>query len=220
MSLRRALDYPYDIPSISYVLVDGKVQDWPGDIDLSSRTPVLACGSNQSPTQLKRKFPKGIIPVMAGWLSGYDSVYSAHFTTYGSVAATYMADEKVTSRQMITWLSKDQLEIMHATEALGVNYDFVVYDNIDFRSDCHQVIKQAFTYESLRGPLCFDGKPVGLEMIAAKGRSYQALNEEELQKKLLSILSDHTDLAIFVQETIEQDELRTRRTKSLVEISK
>ena len=63
---------------------------------------------------------------MAGWLSGFDSVYSAHVTSYGSIAAMYVpVPHQTRSRQFITWLDDDQLHIMHQTESLGVNYDLV-----------------------------------------------------------------------------------------------
>ncbi len=219
MNIRRALDYPYELAKTSFIMKDGVQVAWDEAIDLSNRTPVLACGSNQSPVQLKRKFPTGLIPVMAGWLKDYDSVYSAHFTTYGSVAATYHYEPGVRSRQMITWLDSAQLADMHKSEALGVNYEFVEFDGLTFQSDCAQVIKTAYSYQSLRGPLKLSGQPVGLSAIEAKGRPYQGLWEEDLQNRLLDIWHYPHSLSTFVQETITDKALRAERTAALVALS-
>ncbi|MDV7338016.1 hypothetical protein RYZ26_00315 [Terasakiella sp. A23] len=219
MNIRRALDYPYELSKTSFILNDGVKMDWETGVDLSDRIPVLACGSNQSPVQLKRKFPTGCVPVMAGWLSDYDSVYSAHFTTYGSVAATYHYEVGLRTRQMVTWLDADQLDAMHNSEALGVNYEFVEFDGLDFQSDCDQVITTAHSYQSLRGPLKLAGKPVGLSAIKAEGRSYQALWEEELQNRLLDIFDYQAGLENFIQETINDKEKRLSRTARLVALS-
>ncbi len=219
MSIRRALDYPYDIPDKSYMIIDGEKKEWSKDFDLSGRVPVLACGSNQSPTQLKRKFPEGTIPVMAGWLEGYDSVYSAHFTSYGSIAATYHNDNDVCSRQMVTWLTDGQLQQMHESEALGVNYIFEEMAGLSFTSDCDKVLSKAYAYLSTRGPLKLNGQPVGLKSIDARGRPYDAQGEEELQRSLLKRLDDQKDLTAFVLETIEDKILRLERTRKLVELS-
>ncbi|NVK20093.1 MAG: hypothetical protein HWE30_15455 [Methylocystaceae bacterium] len=212
--IERALGYPYEMSATSYILENGRINAW-SDIDLSNRTPVLACGSNQSPEQLMRKFSEGLIPVMAGWLEGYDSVYSAHFTSYGSVAATYHYDANVKSRQMITWLDDDQLEMMHKTEALGVNYEFVAFEGIEFQSDCAQSIGAAYSYQSLRGPLMIEGQPIGLQAIQAVGASYRRYDQKDLQALIQYLLGHAGTLADFITETINHAEERHRRTKYL-----
>jgi len=219
MSLKRALDYPYDIPAHSYVMKDGEVHAYDESVRLDGRTPVLACGSNQSPTQLKRKFPTGVIPVMAGWLQGYDSVYSAHFTSYGSVAATYCAAANVQSRQMVTWLNDEQLQHMHETEALGVNYAFEEMKEISFLSDQGVSIETAYAYNSTRGPLRFEGKPIALQSIEAQNRTYLSLDEETLQREILSRISCEGDLETFINGNIKDKETRLHHTNQLVSLS-
>lgn len=213
----RAMGYPYDIPTHSYVMIDGQKTPWDPSVDLNHRTPVLACGSNQSPQQLARKFPKGTVPVMAGWLAGYDSVYSAHFTTYGSIAATYCAACGVSSRQMITWLDDQQLEEMHASEALGVNYDYTPVTNMTFlpHGEGDGVITMAFQYESLHGPILLNGQPVALSAIATKGRSFPHMDQETLQQSILSKLAFDGNLSDFVQLHIENPDIRKRHSALL-----
>lgn len=214
----RALGYPYDIPAHSYVLKDGMLLNWPKEMDLEGRTPVLACGSNQSPSQLMRKFKAGIIPVMAGWLKGYDSVYSAHFTTYGAIAATYHPAPQVLSRQMITWLDQEQLEIMHATEALGINYDYIKLEQLNFQSDCSVEITSAFTYQSLHGPVKKDGHPIAIQSIDAQNRPFCAMTQTELQEYVLQAFQYQKNLADFIETTISDETERKARTVKLKQL--
>lgn len=218
MSLRRALDYPYDIPKTSYLLNTGKVSAWDASLDLSMRIPVLGCGSNQSPTQLLRKFGEGTVPVMAGWLAGYDSVYSAHFTSYGSIAATYHYDPSIKSRQVITWLDQEQLQIMHDSEALGVNYEYVQFEQIEFEADCGMRLENAYAYQSLRGCLKIDGQPAGLESIKAMMRPYPSKDQEKLQIQVMELFDYKEGLASFVAENITDLDVRTERTTQLMKL--
>lgn len=220
MSVDRALGYPYDIPIHSYLIRNGTAHPWDERYPLSGRTPVLACGSNQSPTQLARKFPFGDVPVMAGWLNDYDSVYSAHFTTYGSIAATYHHGPGLRSRQMITWLDEAQLKTMHETEALGVNYDFVTFQNIVFTSDCTQHITKAHAYQSIRGPLKINALPVGLQAIDCKNAPYPRLNQKALQNRIMVLFEYEGSLLKFIEQTIKNKKERADRTARLVALSR
>ncbi len=219
MSVKRALGYPYDIPAQSYLIRNATAHAWDESYSLSGRTPVLACGSNQSPTQLARKFPRGDVPVMAGWLDDYDSVYSAHFTTYGSIAATYHHAPGLRSRQMITWLDESQLETMHETEALGINYDFVTFKDIIFTSDCAQKITQAHAYQSIRGSLKINTLPIGLQAINCNNAPYPRLNQETLQNRIMLLFGYDGNLLKFIEQTIENKEERHNRTARLLALS-
>lgn len=211
----RALGYPYSIPSTSYVLDRGQVRDWDETISLKGRIPILACGSNQSPEQLARKFPFETIPVMAGWLDGYDSVYSAHYTSYGSISATLMAKEGVRSRQMITWLEADYLNLMHDSEALGINYTYVELSGLSFTSDCNKLIEKAGTYLSLHGVLKHENEPIALAAITASGRTYPAIDQESLQASVLRDAAYEGSLEDYISQTVSDDVLRLERTERL-----
>src|SRR3970040_120238 len=93
-SVRHALSYPFEIPSRSYVVADGRYEELPDSappLDVSGRHPVLALGSNQSPHQLIRKFRDcglGPITVVRGRLRDFDVVYSAHISRYGAIPET------------------------------------------------------------------------------------------------------------------------------------
>lgn len=219
MDLERALGYPYNLHGASFVLHDGRVAPWTHPTDFANRHPVFACGSNQSPVQLARKFPKGCLWVMAGWLSGADSVYSAHVTSYGSIAATYYKCSGVRSRQMVCWLDDAQLETLHASEALGLNYQYRPLDNIVFESDCAKTLTCGFQYESLHGPLLMKGAPVALKSIAAEGRIFPALSQKEVQQRLRDRLAPDLSLNDFIAGPITDANLRQDRTQRLKQLS-
>ncbi|MCW9045698.1 MAG: hypothetical protein OQK35_05145, partial [Alphaproteobacteria bacterium] len=127
-AVRLALSYPYNLPKHSYLLTEEGAKPLEGSFNTDQKVPVLACGSNQSPDQLLRKFSGMLaddpIPVTRGYLNGFDVAYSAHISSYGSIPASPVATQGVRSSLAINWLTPLQLERMHDTEALGQNYAF------------------------------------------------------------------------------------------------
>ena len=86
--LKRAAGYPYDITPTSYTFIDGEAA--PFDPALTKgRYPVIGYGSNQSPQRLRQKYGAAHAPiaVQRGRLADHDVVYSAHFSSYGSLPA-------------------------------------------------------------------------------------------------------------------------------------
>lgn len=63
----------------------------PLETRLQDMYPVIAIGSNASPVQLQRKFADqldAVVPAFGCYVSGFDSVYAAEITWYGSISAT------------------------------------------------------------------------------------------------------------------------------------
>ena len=125
--LALAKSYPFAAPGQSYLFRDGAAA--PSDPALSApelydgRTAVIAHGSNRAPDQLLRKFGAGAeIPVIRAWLADYDVVFSAHVTSYGSIAANLQHAPGVRACVFVTWLTAGQLTRMHETELGGENY--------------------------------------------------------------------------------------------------
>ena len=52
-------------------------------------------------------------------------VYAASMSAYGSIPATQWPCEGSVSDLNLLWLKKDQLQIMHLSEGLGIAYNFV-----------------------------------------------------------------------------------------------
>ncbi|GAB6052955.1 hypothetical protein JCM17960_17750 [Magnetospira thiophila] len=216
-----ALRYPYGLPHSSYVLTAAGPQPWTADVCLEGRTPVLAVGANQASERLAMKFPelrdREQIPVQRGTLDGFDAVYSAHFSVYGSIPATLHPLPGGTVTLCVTWLTQAQLPVMHQSEAVGKNYDFVVLEGACFRSEQGTEVPRPFTYLSRRGAWAPEGLPIGLAAVSATGRPYGALTQMQVQELARLRLSPRDTLGSFVAATIDDRDLRQSRTARLAE---
>ena len=56
--VNRATKYPYDAPNLSFLLDQGILKPLTNTFHLAKKIPILAIGSNRSPSQLLRKFGK------------------------------------------------------------------------------------------------------------------------------------------------------------------
>ena len=118
----RALDYPYEPITHSQILT--KAGSIPFDEAAThGRIPVLAIGSNRAPEQLRRKFPSlESLPVEQVELLEHDVVYAARVSGYGAMPATLAHSPGTSVQVAVTWLTSAQLEMMDASEGLGVGY--------------------------------------------------------------------------------------------------
>ena len=175
-----AADYPFLAPLERYVF--SAIGEAPA-FDVEGRTPVLALGSNAAPLQLKRKFGHefGHIPVSRAVLFDHVVVYSAHFSRYGSLPATLEQHPGGVTFVAITWLDQLQLERMHETEALGVNYDYCQLADFRLEHDGEALTTTATmpigAYISRHGPLRHDAAPVRLAETASSGCPWPALTQ-------------------------------------------
>jgi len=178
----------------------------------------IASGSNQSPRQLARKFDclEGApIPVLRSRIENFDSVYSPHFSTYGSIAATMHFSPGVSADLFTTWLDDAQLRRMHDTEALGLNYDFGRLDGIRVEIDGIGDRDQVFAYIGRRGALSHMKQPVALADITARGRAWPAMTQTQVQALARDRLSPGQDLNTFIDENIRHVDIRHERTTCL-----
>jgi hypothetical protein len=216
--IARALDYPYPRPENSFLFSGGGAQDLAPDTDFAGLMPVLACGSNGSPEQLRRKFggAKAIrIPVTAAIMSDICCTYSAHFSSYGSVAAGLSVAPGARSLAHITWLDPEQLERMHETEAIGHNYRFARLDSLALHCAHHGGMTSVYAYISLRGSLTLNGAPVTLGGIKCEDAPFPALDQTGVQSALRNSFAPGMDLHDFIRQNIENDDLRAERTACL-----
>ena len=224
--LERARAYPYYIPPRSYVLSQSgfrELQQGDPCPDLTGRQPVIASGSNQSPPQLARKFnathfgsgDDAPIPVLQTRISNFDSVFSPHFSGYGSIAATLHYSPGVTADVFTTWLNETQLQRMHETEALGLNYDFGRLDKVHLEIDGLDHRDSVFAYIGRRGALSLDGQPVALGDVSARGRKWPAMTQNQVQELARDRLSPGLGLDRFISENIERVDIRHDRTVRL-----
>ena len=216
--IARALGYPYPRPAGSYLFSRGAATDLPDDVKFDKLIPVLACGSNGSPDQLRRKFGDATavrIPVTAAILHDICCTYSAHFSGYGSVAASLGIAPGARSFVHLTWLTADQLERMHETEAIGMNYRFAKFDRIQLHCAHRGKVEKVYAYISLRGNLTLDGRPVAIGGIKIEDAPFPVVDQSGIQSKLCDILAPGMDLHDFIRQNIEDADLRAERTAFL-----
>jgi hypothetical protein len=212
--VRRAIAYPYAAPSHSYLYdasAPGLWRPLPADAALlKDRTPVLAAGSNRAPERLAQKFqalfPQARIPVTRAHLTGFDSVYCAHVTSYGSVPATLHPSPGTTVTLHITWLKADELACMHETEQPGVNYHFVRFAGLALALDDGDVrLDTAYAYLSVHGAALVDGAPVALAAVPAVRRRFAAREQQAMLAALAAEASPGADVHAFIRAIVGLD---------------
>ncbi|SDM36841.1 hypothetical protein SAMN05421874_1627 [Nonomuraea maritima] len=142
--MAQPLTYPGRIPTTSGVLVDdaylplrlvedAPAEDWQlGDETLhkflarlecspmSERHPVVAVGSNASPSQMRRKYVSQgfspIIPMTLADVYGIAPGVSAHVNRWGYVPAVPVEAPGETSRLFVVWLDERELAALDVTE--------------------------------------------------------------------------------------------------------
>jgi hypothetical protein len=155
------------------------------------------------------------LPVMRAQMHDFDSVYSAHFASYGSIPATLAHAPGAISEVFVTWLTDAQLKHMHKTEAVGVNYDFVKLSGIHLLCDTDAGLTTAYTYLSKRGCLNKNGQPVSLAAVKAQGRQWNALTQAEILDYARTLIAPLEDSDTFILKHIECTETRSLRTQHL-----
>jgi len=209
-----ALSYPYDRPDHSYCLDGSAVVDLPIDISLSGRIPVIACGSNAAPSQLIRKFDSirtDPIYVTKARLDNFLCCYSAHITSYGSIPATLAYIQGTSTDCHITWLTEQQLDHMHKTEAVGKNYRYSRLEKLDLLCEVTGLITAAYSYVSLFGSLLDSGIPIAVSGIKATPPPLLQLNQTSMQEKILAKTAPNLSVTEFVFSNISNSQLRRDR---------
>lgn len=215
--LARAYGYPYLIPDHSYLVADGgwaPLDPANADAHRSNRTPVLAVGSNQSPEQILRKFQgSDWAPIACEkcTLRNFDTVFSAHIASYGSVAAALHPSPGTTVHLFVNWLDDAQLDAMHPTELGHENYVFARLNDIELQIDDGPTISEVYFYRGNAGAYAPDGDPVPLSEVSAPGRTWQAMSQREVQAHLHAALGAGATVDDFVLSSIADAEERDRR---------
>ena len=161
-----ALSYPFDPPTESYLFSHGRAQAIVGALDLAGRLPVIAAGSNASPTRLAQKFGSAgdtVIPVETATLPDHVAAYSAHVARYGSIPATMHPEPGAAAAIHLTWLDAEQCERMHESESIGLNYGFYRLSGLTLKTAAGRTLDHAYASITLRGALHVAGRPTSLE---------------------------------------------------------
>lgn len=217
--LARARDYPYDVTDASFLFAGGRVRPLDEmDLHRAGRVAVLAYGSNQSPTQLRRKFgDHAVIPVQRARLVGFDVVYSAHFTIYGAVAAILQVSAGTTVSLAVTWLDPTQLRHMTETETRVANYDHKRLERVDLRLDDGTRLTTVDAYVGRRGNLMHAGAPLALKAVRAEGRTYRARTTAAVLELMRDRVAPGHDLDAFILRLVDDADFRRRHTARIGE---
>ena len=213
--LQRAAGYPYEITKTSFTFVDGGAK--PFDPALTKgRVPVIGYGSNQSPQRLRQKYgvEHSPIPVQRDRLADHDVVYSAHFSTYGSLPAALRHVEGTTVSVAVNWLDDAQLAAMHPTES--DNYHYARLTGISLQLAEGEELDEAYAYLSFRGHAAPDGEPIALAEVDAENRLHGALSQLEALTLMRDRLAPGVALAEFVYAHIADAEVRAARVLQLM----
>lgn len=215
--LHRARSYPYDFPEHSFTYQDGALRAFDPALT-DKRTPVLAIGSNQSPHRLTQKFgddASHVIPVQRAQLTDFDVVFSAHISGYGAVPAMLQTSPGATVAIAVTWLTDEQLEIMHATEIVGANYWFAQLQEVTVTLDDGAIHHQAFAYLSSKGHLNIDSAPVALAAIHCAGRRNRMMSTAQALEHVRQRVAKDLHADQFVHRLIDDGEYRQQVIDSI-----
>lgn len=195
----------------------------PGAAAMDDRVPVIAHGSNAAPAQLARKFAAlyapgdedVVIPVMRARLVDHDVVYAPHFTGYGAMPATLDVSPGTTAEIAVTYLTADQLALMHATEISAANYVYGRLDKLILEVDSLEIINSAFVYLTLYGSAMLDDAPMALSAVKARRRQFESASTPAMLARARDHTAPGTSLDNFILENIENPELRRERSATL-----
>ena len=208
MTMReRAFGYPYAAPEGGYLLRDGYQLDLPERYDFNGRIAVLSVGSNRAPAQLYRKFgERAELPVTPVAVKDCDIVHVANLADYGAVPCSAFPSRGTGIALNIAWLTSQQLEIMHATEALGEAYEWIEWDLRAITALSHRLPARLFGYSAIAGAFNLNGDgPFALEKIAAQDRQFTAASQKEMQHQIFAALgADVADVYQWV-ERVQSD---------------
>jgi hypothetical protein len=204
--VRRALAYPYDPPRGSFVQLGAETLPVPPqEIDVEGRRALLAYGSNASPEALTRKLahlePRPI-PVLRVSLGGWDVVYSAHVTRYGSVPAAVVPSPGTVASVHLVFPDDEQLQALAATE--GQNYrleqlaDFTAEYEIGGEGPV-----EIDAFIGVHGPLLVDGAPVALAAIPARDRVFPELTTPAMIDRVRAAITPDLTVEEFILHHVE-----------------
>lgn len=175
-----ALGYPWARPPDSYRLRDGEVHPYDGDTE--DRHPILAFGSNASPSALTRKFAHFETPedrdvlVLAGDLHDFDVGPAAAVAAYGAMPATLFESPGTRVRAAIVYATDAQATQLTWSE---LTYRFGRLRPVRFVAADHEV-DEVFAYVHRFGHYRPDGEPLALAAVEAEGRRSRAVTQREL----------------------------------------
>ena len=180
---------------------------------------LISFGSNRSPTRLAQKFPRHIpIIGLTAQLKGFDVVRSAHFTSYGTLPATLIRSQNTSVEVSLQWLPQPQLERMHSSEAVGKNYLFSHMPAGHLLLEDGSTLS-AWTYQSIHGPLYFNGSPLAFQSISAQNRLLPECDQESCLRRVHALWNTNASFEDWILNLAQYKILREEATSRLKTLS-
>ena len=217
--LERAVGYPWSRPEGSFRLVDDTVElleemsaDGRAAVEdefeaSPGRQPVLAFGANSSPEGLQHKFAHFPDPedrtalVLTGWLHHFDVGAAAQHTLYLTIPATIFPSPGTKVRAALVWVTATQFTQLAWSE---MNYRL---GKLRARFDVdgsEQPVEEVLAFVSRFGALRLDDGPVALGAVPAKGRTAEALTQEQVLCAVAELtLGDGADAEALLRAACE-----------------
>lgn len=178
------------------------------------RFPIVASGSNAAPARLLAKFGRlHCIPVTRATLHNFAVVFAGHFTAYGAIPATLCPHPGAHTETWITWLTPDQLTIMHQSEGvMGCReamqrYDFVELDGIELNPEHLPPVSSAGAYLARR-MLAPDGAPVRFAEVPAKNGELRARSHNATLRLAAGLLEPAMPYDAFMHRVLSKADAR------------
>ncbi len=212
--IRHAETYPFARPSSSYLFKDGGMHPLVPGFALG-RVPVIASGSNAATDRLAAKFGRdsGPIPVTKAKLRDFVVTFAGHFTAYGAMPATLCPCPGAVCRVWITWLTVEQLSIMHRSEGVAAcreveqRYDYIELAGLALHPDRLAPIAEAGAYLARR-MLTPEGRPIRLAETPAWGCPFRAGSQRSTLRVAWKLLAPASDFAAFMHLVLSGPEQR------------
>lgn len=233
--IARPLTYPGRIPTHSGILVDDcylgirpdsteSVEKWLIEVSgqrltlgeyledlgldgMDARHPVVAVGSNASPSQMRRKFvtrsTRAVIPMTIADVHGISPGVSAHINKAGYIPAAPVTSPRKVSPLFVLWLNDEQLKVLDITEpnyyrCLMPEEDFPVFlPSGDRIRSCHVYISKHGCLIDSMGPRCLMEQPVIIQSLLDESVALRSLCGATPAEFVASVIDAETREAAY-----------------------
>jgi hypothetical protein len=189
------------------------------DYACEERTPVFGYSSNASPDALSHKFamlPHAVVPSIRCHVTDWDAVYSCHVSR-GYIPAAIHPSPGTGLHGVMSWLTDEELDLMNASENLGVNYEFRPLKGVVATFENGEKVTSPLAYFTLHGELRINDLPVAVAGTTAENRRYGVMAEIEVLELARHQIAPGRELDRMIADAIESVDNRQKLTAKLKE---
>jgi len=187
------------------------------DYACDERTPVFGYSSNASPDALSHKFamlPHAVIPSIRCHVTDWDAVYSCHVSR-GYIPAALHPSPGTELHGTMSWLTDEELELMNASENLGINYEFRPLKGAVATFENGEGVTSPLAYFTLHGELRINDLPVAVAGTTADNRRYGVMKETEVLELARAQVAPDLELEQMITAAIESFDTQQDLTAKL-----